>query len=89
MTSRLRAGPPRLQHPGGDRHTRLLIDGIASNLHIGVSDLKSVFPLEIERMEVVKGTNAPSQLCKHNRMDNPVNAYTQCPLRKLLLRLTI
>jgi iron complex outermembrane recepter protein len=40
-------------------HTKLLIDGIPSNLHVGYTDMKSVFPLEIERIEVVKGTNDP------------------------------
>jgi iron complex outermembrane recepter protein len=44
---------------GDVAHTKLLIDGIPSNLHIGYTDLKSVFPLEIERVEVVKGTTDP------------------------------
>ena len=38
---------------------KLLIDGIPSNVHVGYSDMKAVSPLEIERMEVVKGTNDP------------------------------
>ncbi|WP_246357306.1 TonB-dependent receptor [Pyxidicoccus fallax] len=38
---------------------KLLIDGIPSNIHIGVPDMKTVSPLDIERMEVVKGTNDP------------------------------
>src|SRR5688500_9726327 len=36
---------------------KLLIDGIPSNFHAGTSELKALFPLEIERIEVVKGTN--------------------------------
>lgn len=38
---------------------RLSIDGIPSNLHVGVPELKTLFPFEIERIEVVKGTNDP------------------------------
>ncbi|WP_437876463.1 TonB-dependent receptor [Sorangium sp. So ce513] len=44
---------------GDVAHTKLLIDGIPSNHHVGVPDMKAVFPLEIERIEVVKGTNDP------------------------------
>ncbi|WP_437937541.1 TonB-dependent receptor [Sorangium sp. So ce341] len=44
---------------GDVAHTKLLIDGIPSNHHVGLPDMKAVFPLEIERMEVVKGTNDP------------------------------
>ncbi|MCG8425221.1 MAG: TonB-dependent receptor [Proteobacteria bacterium] len=42
---------------GDVAHTKLLIDGIPSNLHIGYPDLKSIFPVQVERIEVVKGTN--------------------------------
>jgi iron complex outermembrane receptor protein len=39
---------------------KLLIDGIPSNFHhIGMSELKAIFPLEIDHIEVVKGTNDP------------------------------
>jgi iron complex outermembrane recepter protein len=38
---------------------KLLIDGIPSNFHVGTSELKGLFPLEIDRIEVVKGTNDP------------------------------
>lgn len=38
---------------------KLLIDGIPSNIHEGVADLKPIFPLEIERIEVVRGTADP------------------------------
>lgn len=44
---------------GDVAHTKLLIDGIPSNHHVGLPDLKAIFPLEIDRMEVVKGTNDP------------------------------
>ena len=44
---------------GDVAHTKLLIDGIPSNHHVGLPDMKAVFRLEIERMEVVKGTNDP------------------------------
>lgn len=36
---------------------KLLIDGIPSNSHVGVPDMKAVFPLEIERLELIRGTN--------------------------------
>ncbi|HYO72417.1 MAG TPA: TonB-dependent receptor [Archangium sp.] len=55
--------------------TRLLIDGIPSNLHIGVGDLKSVSPLEIDRMEVVKGTNDARYGL--NNLAGNVNVYTR------------
>jgi iron complex outermembrane receptor protein len=38
---------------------KLLIDGIPSNFHAGMSELKALFPLEIDHIEVVKGTNDP------------------------------
>lgn len=38
---------------------KLLIDGIPSNIHEGVSDLKPIFPLDIERIEIVRGTADP------------------------------
>lgn len=37
-------------------HLRLLIDGLPANLNNGYNDLGPVFPLEIERVEAVKGT---------------------------------
>ena len=40
-------------------HVRLLIDGIPSNLNSGLSDLNAIFPFEIDRIEIVKGTNDP------------------------------
>ncbi|MFD1620630.1 TonB-dependent receptor [Thalassotalea marina] len=40
-------------------HTKLLIDGVPSNLHNGLSEMDALFPLEISQVEVVKGTNDP------------------------------
>lgn len=39
--------------------TKLLIDGIPSNMNSGVSEMNALFPLEIGRIEVVRGTNDP------------------------------
>jgi iron complex outermembrane receptor protein len=36
---------------------KLLIDGIPSNLNSGVTEMNALFPLEIGRIEVVRGTN--------------------------------
>ncbi len=44
---------------GSSPHLRLLVDGIPHNLNNGYNDLGPVFPLEIERVEVVKGTADP------------------------------
>jgi iron complex outermembrane recepter protein len=37
--------------------TKLLIDGIPSNMNSGVSEMNALFPLEIAQIEVVRGTN--------------------------------
>jgi iron complex outermembrane recepter protein len=39
--------------------TKLLIDGIPSNMNSGVSEMNALFPLEISQIEVVRGTNDP------------------------------
>lgn len=39
--------------------TKLLIDGIPANMNSGVTEMNALFPLEISRMEVVRGTNDP------------------------------
>jgi iron complex outermembrane recepter protein len=44
---------------GNVPHVKLLIDGIPSNLNNGFADMNAVFPLEISRMELVRGTNDP------------------------------
>lgn len=54
--------------------TKLLVDGIPSNLHIGYPDLKAVSPLEIERIEVVKGTNDARYGL--NNIAGNINVYT-------------
>ncbi|MEZ5419816.1 MAG: TonB-dependent receptor [Vicinamibacterales bacterium] len=38
---------------------KLLVDGIPMNVNSGVADLNAIFPLNIDRIEVVKGTNDP------------------------------
>jgi len=54
---------------------KLLIDGIPSNFHVGTSELKAIFPLEIERIEVVKGTNDPRYGL--NNVAGNVNVFTR------------
>jgi len=54
---------------------KLLIDGIPSNYHGGQSELKTVFPLEIDRIEVVKGTNDPRY--GMNNVAGNVNVFTR------------
>ena len=44
---------------GDIMHVKLLIDGIPANANSGAADLNAVFPLNIDRMELVKGTNDP------------------------------
>lgn len=44
---------------GSMPHTKLLIDGVPSNLHNGLNEMDALFPLEISQIEVVKGTNDP------------------------------
>jgi iron complex outermembrane receptor protein len=44
---------------GSSPHSKLLIDGIPANLHVGYSEMDALFPLEIAAIEVVKGTNDP------------------------------
>lgn len=44
---------------GSMPHLRLLVDGIPHNLNNGYNDLGAVFPLEMEGVEVVKGTIDP------------------------------
>lgn len=44
---------------GSSPHSKLLIDGIPSNLHVGYSEMDALFPMEIDNISVVKGTNDP------------------------------
>ena len=38
---------------------KLIIDGVPSNLHDGLADMKPIFPLEIQRIELLRGTHDP------------------------------
>lgn len=60
---------------GGVPHVKLLIDGIPSNLNNGFPDMNAIFPMEISRMEVVRGTNDP-RYGIHNLAGN-VNIVTK------------
>ena len=44
---------------GDIMHTKLLIDGIPSNTNSGVGLIDAIFPLAIDRIEIVKGTTDP------------------------------
>jgi iron complex outermembrane receptor protein len=44
---------------GDVMHVKLLVDGIPTNGNSGVADLNAIFPLDIDRVDVVKGTNDP------------------------------
>jgi iron complex outermembrane recepter protein len=44
---------------GDTMHVKLLVDGIPANLNSGVADINAIFPLDIDRVELVKGTNDP------------------------------
>jgi iron complex outermembrane receptor protein len=54
---------------------KLLIDGIPSNFHVGTSELKAIFPLEIDHVEIVKGTNDPRYGL--NNVAGNVNVFTR------------
>lgn len=54
---------------------KLLIDGVPSNFHVGTSELKSIFPLEIDRIELVKGTNDPRYGL--NNVAGNINVFTR------------
>ncbi len=44
---------------GSSPHSKLLIDGTPSNLHVGYSEMDALFPMEIDHIRVVKGTFDP------------------------------
>lgn len=44
---------------GSTPHSKLLIDGIPSNLHNGYGELDQLFPLAMESVQVFKGTSDP------------------------------
>ena len=59
---------------GSSPHLRLLVDGIPHNLNNGYNDLSPIFPLEIERIEAVKGTADPR--FGQNAVAGSVNVHT-------------
>ncbi|WP_405630206.1 TonB-dependent receptor [Pseudoalteromonas sp. Ld20] len=54
---------------GSMPHTKLLIDGIPSNLHVGLGEMDALFPMEVESIEVVKG-NQDARYGLHNLAGN-------------------
>ncbi|TGE84766.1 TonB-dependent receptor [Pseudoalteromonas sp. KS88] len=54
---------------GSMPHTKLLIDGIPSNLHVGLGEMDALFPMEVESIEVVKG-NHDARYGLHNLAGN-------------------
>jgi iron complex outermembrane receptor protein len=71
---------------GNVPHVKLLIDGIPSNLNSGFPDMNAVFPLEISRMELVRGTNDP-RYGLHNLAGN-VNIATKRGGNRHMAKLT-
>jgi iron complex outermembrane recepter protein len=55
-------------------HTALLVDGIPANLNSGFAEMNGIFPLEMDGIEIVKGTNDP-RYGLHNIAGN-VNVFT-------------
>lgn len=62
---------------GSSPHSKLLIDGIPSNLHVGYPEMDALFPMEIDHVEVVKGTFDP-RFGLHNVAGN-VQMYSRQP----------
>ena len=60
---------------GSMPHTKLLIDGIPSNLHVGLNEMDALFPMEVEWMEVVKG-NHDARYGLHNLAGN-INMHSR------------
>ena len=60
---------------GGIEAVRLSIDGIPANIHQGLMNMRQIFPLEIDRVEVVKGTNDPRY--GFNYIAGNVNLFTR------------
>ncbi|GAA0817576.1 TonB-dependent receptor [Colwellia asteriadis] len=60
---------------GSMPHTKLLIDGIPSNLHVGLNEMDALFPMEVEWMEVVKG-NHDARYGLHNLAGN-INLHSR------------
>jgi iron complex outermembrane receptor protein len=60
---------------GSSPHLRLLVDGIPHNLNSGYNDLGAIFPLEMQSIEVVKGTIDPR--FGFNAVAGAVQVHTQ------------
>ena len=60
---------------GSMPHTKLLIDGIPSNLHVGLNEMDALFPMEVEWMEVIKG-NHDARYGLHNLAGN-INMHSR------------
>ncbi|MDP2561838.1 TonB-dependent receptor [Psychrobium sp. 1_MG-2023] len=54
---------------GSMPHVKMLIDGIPSNLHVGLSEMDALFPMEVESIEIVKG-NHDARYGLHNLAGN-------------------
>lgn len=63
---------------------KLLVDGIPSNFHVGTSELMAIFPLEIDHIEVVKGTNDPRYGL--NNVAGDVNVFSRQDDQGLIAR---
>lgn len=70
---------------GDIMHTKLLIDGIPSNVNSGVGMLDTIFPFEIDRIELVKGTNDPRYGLLN--IAGNVNVFTSAPGRYTKVKL--
>ena len=63
---------------GSMPHTKLLIDGVPSNLHVGLSEMDALFPMELDWVEVVNGNhdagyglhNLAGNINMHSRRDD-------------------
>ncbi|OUL58002.1 TonB-dependent receptor [Pseudoalteromonas ulvae] len=60
---------------GSMPHTKLLIDGVPSNLHVGLSEMDALFPMELDWVEVVKG-NHDARYGLHNLAGN-INMHSR------------
>ena len=60
---------------GGIEAVRLTIDGIPANIYQGLMNIRQIFPMEIDRLEVVKGTNNPRH--GFNYIAGNVNLFTR------------
>ena len=61
--------------PNVETSVALYVDGIPNNLSSGYMDMRAFFPFELERIELVKGTNDPRYGL--NNIAGNVNVYTK------------